>query len=326
MNNIPLYINLRRSLLYDVSFFSDEDDSDFVPDEETTETSDTDKNKVNVPEIASDEVPNNSSKEASIVPSNEVPNIPPSNLVDKGTILIEDDTSSSESEGDKLENPFEVQEELSRLFQQSKHSPIKTYQISSTNMTPFALKHPTTQKRVALQAACSFSPKLCQTKDNVTPNTNLASSDKHLQTVSSSSDRDLVLPSTSQRLSTSNTTVNDLSNYPEIPNISHCKDLISNEQGFLPTIEMTFSMANIPGDFPNMNRNSKNPEIVTTKIVGFDSNDVIDLESDDDIVCIDDNLDSSIDYSPREDLLIEQNNRPHPSSIINTEENVVLLD
>ena len=58
--------------------------------------------------------------------------------------------------------------------------------------------------------------------------------------------------------------------------IRNSGDLLESNQGFCPTIEMTFSMANVPGDFPNMNGDSKHPEVVTTKIVGFDSDDVVE--------------------------------------------------
>ena len=150
-------------------FFSDEEDSDYVPEEsaETTETSDTDKNKANVPNITSNEVPTISSNEALNMPSNELPNAQLCNLIDTDSILIEDDTTSIESDEDESEDPVEVQKELSMLFQQSKQSPIKTYQLSSTNMQPFALKHPTTHKRVALLAPCSFSSTQRQMEHNL---------------------------------------------------------------------------------------------------------------------------------------------------------------
>ena len=212
------------------------------------------------------------------------------------------------------------------LFQQSKQSPIKTYQLSSTNMQPFALKHPTTHKRVALLAPCSFSSTQRQMEHNVTPNVNLARSHEGLKTMTcsttSSFEKDLDPASSGQTI-----TVNDRSNCQESLVIRNSGDLLESNQGFCPTIEMTFSMANIPGDFPNMNGDSKHPEVVTTKIVGFDSDDVVELESDDEIVCIDDSADSSIDYCPREDLMIEGNNMSQPfTSTINAEETIVHLD
>ena len=101
------------------------------------------------------EVTNTSENRIPINQPDSAKDISSNNVIENESILIEDSNSSSGSEDDISENPYQVQEELTKLFQQSKKSPIKTYQNS--NIKPFGLKHPTTHKKVALLAACSSS-------------------------------------------------------------------------------------------------------------------------------------------------------------------------
>ena len=102
--------------------------------------------------------------------------------------------------------------------------------------------------------------------------------------------------------------------------------LIDSEEGQLPTIEMTFSMAYKPQDFPVSEEHSSDPDIVTTKIIGFETEDVVEIESDDEIVCIDDGDHSYIDYRPREDTSNEVNYTTPSTSSKNIEPNTVVLD
>jgi len=236
-----------------------------------------------------------------------------------------DSNSSSGSEDDISENPYQVQEELTKLFQQSKKSPIKTYQKS--NIKPFGLKHPTTHKKVALLAACSSSQTSPIINDHIGKRDTTLTHNKDLETICalSSSERDLVLPCSLSNIESSYPTVDK----QQTTSTGESTNIIDNQEGNLPTIEMTFSMANIPRDFPNTQDDSTDPEILTTKIIGFDSNNVVEIESDDDdIVCIDDSSDSYIDYRPREDLSIQTNAlyRSIPRVSRDIEENTVTLD
>ena len=270
------------------------------------------------------EVTNTSENKIPLNQPDSAKDISSNNVIENESILIEDSNSSSESEDDISENPYQVQEELTKLFQQSKKSPIKTYQ--SSNIKPFGLKHPTTHKKVALLPACSSSPKSSIINDHVGNRNTTLPCNKDLETIctSSSSERDLVLPCSLSNDESSYTTVDK----QQTTSTSESTN-IDNQECNLPTIEMTFSMANMPRDFPNTQDDNTDPEILTTKIIGFDSNNVVEIESDDDdIVCIDDSSDSYIDYRPREDLSIQTNTvyRSIPTVSRDIEEHTVTLD
>ena len=271
------------------------------------------------------EVTNTSGNRITISQHASAKDISSNNLIEDESILIDDSNSSSESEDDISENPHLVQEELTKLFQQSKKSPIKTYQ--SNNVKPFGLKHPTTHKKVALLPACSSSPKSSIINDHVSNRNCTLTCNEHLKKTCalSSSERDLVLPCSLSKDESSYTTVDK----QQSTSTSESTNIIDNQECNLPTIEMTFSMANMPRDFPNTQDDNTDPEILTTKIVGFDSNDVVEIESDDDdIVCIDDSSDSYIDYRPKEDLSTQTNTiyRSIPIVSRDIEEHTVILD
>ena len=271
------------------------------------------------------EVTNTSEKTIPINQPDSAKDVSSNNLIENQSILIEDSNSSSESEDDISENPYQVQEELTKLFQQSKKSPIKTYQ--SNNIKPFGLKHPTTHKKVALLPACSSSLKSSIINDPVGNRNTTFARNEHPEKVCalSSSENDLVLPCSLSKDESSYTTVDK----QQTTSTSESTNIIDNQECNLPTIEMTFSMANIPRDFPNTQDDNTDPEILTTKIIGFDSNNVVEIESDDDdIVCIDDSSDSNIDYRPREDLSTQTNTiyRSIPTISRDIEEHTVILD
>ena len=346
MFTLTLKINLSIFLINLVSVdynafyfdFSDDEDSDYEPDDETTETTDTERNKLEVQNISSNETSNIASNEESNAQanktidninnvgkkllSNEEQNTRPSNLIGSDAILIDDSESSSESDDNLSQSPRQIQDELTKLFQQSKQSPIKTYQV--TNHKPFALLHPTTHKKVALQPACSISPRTSaiEHSKNIEADSN-SPSRNCLQTmqgaVSSSLGENSVPPGSIQN-------TDNLNKLQPPSRASDSGYLIDSEEGQLPTIEMTFSMAYKPQDFPVPEEDSSDPDIVTTKIIGFETEDVVEIESDDEIVCIDDGDHSYIDYRPREDSSNEVNYNTPSTSSKNIEPNTVILD
>ena len=252
-------------------------------------------------------------------------------------LISVDDNDGFDGEVNTPEDPYQVQQELTNLFEQSKHSPIKTYPRPNISSLPFALKHPATNKRVLLQSDLSRS-----TADVNPPKTNLSledddSSDRSSENISCSmidnlQKQPIASGSGEPSNNTSMSTPSDAKKGVKetVMNIVHCS---SNEEGCqLPSIEMIFSMANVPRDFPpTINRNSENPEIVTTKIITFnDTNDVVQLSEsdDDDVICMDENPSSPTDYSPREDPYDHGNSilRRASSSIGENNEDVILLD
>jgi hypothetical protein len=302
-----LIISYTSDYLKCLSCFSD-DDSDFRPDDGSTETSELDKSKITI------------SEESSIIKN------------DRELISV-DDNDASDSEVNSPEDPYQVQQELTKLFEQSKYSPIKTYPVPNIPSLPFALKHPVTKKRVLLQSDLSMNT----TDINHLPKTNLSledSSDRSSESISSSMIDNLqIQPIASSSCEPSNNTSTSTPSDAKKVVKEIGRSLSNDEECQLPTIEMIFSMAHVPRDFPpTIDKDSEKPEIVTTKIITFnDTNDVVQLSEsdDDDVICMDENPSSPTDYSPREDPYNHENNiimRSSSSIVENLEDNVILLD
>ena len=283
-----------------VFYYSDED-SDYVPENDSNETSELDKSKELLPKVCSE-------------------------INDENIISINDD-DLAEVEVHEPEDPYQVQQELTQLFEQSKTSPIKTYTVPTTSSLPFALKHPVTNKRIKLQSDSSLTSSVIEKLPNtvsssanieIIPQSIINSSVKE-QTASNSGDN--------ANISITSSNPSAQNDFKETKAIIHYDSL--DDGPSLPTIEMIFSMANVPRDFPPLN--PEEPEILTTKIIKpNDSNDVIQLidSDDDDIVCMDNSPASPTNYSPRED--------PYPGGIVaeaaltlnnhQNQDNVILLD
>ena len=101
--------------------FSDDEDSDYEPDDETTETTDTERNKLEVQNISSSETSKIASNEESNAQANETDdkfnkvvqkllpneeqNARPNNLIESDAILIDDSESSSDSDDNLSQSP-----------------------------------------------------------------------------------------------------------------------------------------------------------------------------------------------------------------------------
>ena len=355
--------------------FSD-DDSDYLPEDGATETSDVEKSRLNITDStcnATNNVPKNSTTDTGNGDKRR-PSVPDStsNASENDVITIDDD-EISEEEMKEPEDREKVREELTKLFEESRYTGNQNVPQPVSSRLPFAIKHPVTHKRVKILPSTTCLPgKLLTTNIASTKeNTNYShfdetlsigiSKQKPLQQVPlehfnviqrdkyspitpqppSNIERSNTLPYVSQKqpvnshnfitTGTSKTTPNKISNLrTKEPELDHSANISDVDEGQLPTIEMTFSMATAPADLPLMLTETEEPEIVTTKIISAnDAADVVHdiVSDDDDVVCISEDSDSE-DYSPKENIY-DYSSNPEASSESTRRgaaENVILLE
>lgn len=263
---------------------------------------------------------------------NDLPKMSPKTNNAMELILIDD---MSDDEVEEPEDPNQVQQELTKLFEESKNSPRRRAPEPYTSTLPFALKHPITHKRVMLQPESS----MCVSVINKHPKSTVCSSSNVEN--NSSSRIDIIErqpePTTSSSTNTSSISSSSTSSIEkkinEIEIINSFKPLDDNGPE-LPSIAMTFSISNAPIDISDMMNTTlsdpEEPEIVATHIINVnDSDDNIQLieSDDDDIICMEENPRSPTDYRPRETPCDYDNDigAPSTSTAGNTSDDTVIL-
>ena len=267
---------------------------------------------------------------------NDLPKTSPKPNNGAEVILIDDDVLSDDSE-DEPKDPYQIQQELTMLFAESKNFPreIPIAPETFTSNLPFALKHPLTHRRVMLQPGAPMSVLVVDKypKSAVRSSTNVEnisssrinSAEKQPDTTTSSSENVNSISSSS---------TSSIEKKPaEIEIINSFKPL-DDKTSQLPTIEMSFSMRNPPRTISDMMNttlgDTEEIEVLQTNIINAnDSQDNVQLiESDDDIICMEDNPCSPIDYTPREnpyDYCYNAIVPPSTSTGGNASDNTVIL-
>jgi hypothetical protein len=163
------------------SISSSDDDSDYLPENGTTETSDVEKSRLNITDSTcnvTNNVPKNSTTDTGNGDKRR-PSLPDStsNASENDVITIDDD-EISEDEMKEPEDREKVREELTKLFEESRYTGNKNVPPPVSSRLPFAIKHPVTHKRVKILpcTTCLMPGKLLTT--NVT-STNESTSYSH---------------------------------------------------------------------------------------------------------------------------------------------------
>ena len=147
--------------------FSD-DDSDYLPEDGATETSDAEKIRLNITDStcnATNNVPKNSTTDTGNGDKRR-PSVPDStsNASENDVITI-DDHEISEDEIKEPEDRQKVREELTKLFEESRYTRNQNVPPPISSRLPFAIKHPVTHKRVKIlpSTTCLMPDKLLTT-------------------------------------------------------------------------------------------------------------------------------------------------------------------
>ena len=150
--------------------FSD-DDSDYLPEDGATETSDVEKSRLNITDStcnATNNAPKNSTTDAGNGDKPR-PRAPDSTSnASEGDVITIDDDEISEDEMKEPEDREKVREELTKLFEESRYTRNQNVPPPVSSRLPFAIKHPVTHKRVKIlpSTTCLMPGKLLTT--NVT--------------------------------------------------------------------------------------------------------------------------------------------------------------